>query len=137
MTFSERVMPDFELTVPFAPPVKQLPADAAERASQKALKAAIQAEFDKRYPNGWPMFMLGVDLELVVRYERGRRRSDSANIIGGIADQLERLNVYHSDVQLRRIDYDERRSSDGVDRYTVRVRPITRSSGPDISELIP
>lgn len=70
--------------------------------------------------------MLGVDLELFVRYERGRRTPDSANIIGGIADQLERLNVYHSDAQLRRIDYEERRSSDGVDRYTVRVRPISR-----------
>ena len=122
-------MPDFELTVLFAPPVKQVPADAAERASQQALAAALKAEFDKTYPSGWPMFMLGVDLELVVRYERGHRQSDSANIIGGIADQLERLNVYHSDKQLRRIDYDERRSADGVDRFTVRVRPISRSSG--------
>ena len=71
------------------------------------------------------MYMLHVDLELIVRYERGTRRSDSANIIGGIADQLERLRLYHSDSQIRRVDYDEQRSSDGVDRYTVVVRPIS------------
>ena len=120
-------MPDFDLRVPAAPPVKQTSADAAERASQAALNAAIEAAFRETHPNGWPIFMIHVDLEMTVRYERGRRRSDGANIIGGIADQLERLNVYHSDRQLRRIDYEEKRSPDGDDRYTVRVRPISTS----------
>lgn len=116
-------MSEFELQVDFPPPVKQAPADARERASQLQLAAAIRSAFASQHPAGWRMHMLAVDLELVIRYERGQRRSDSANIIGGIADQLQRLNVYHSDRQLRRIDYEERPSADDKDRYSVMVRP--------------
>jgi hypothetical protein len=114
----------FELRVDFAPPVKQTAANAAERASQAALVQATREAFFAKHPDGWPMYPSHVDLQLVVRYERGRRRSDGANVIGGIADQLERLGVYHSDLQLRRIDYEEHPSADGRDRYTASVRPL-------------
>jgi hypothetical protein len=115
---------DFSLTVEFAPPVKQTPADAAERVGQAALSEAIALAFAEQHPSGWAIHPVGVDLELTIRYQRAIRRSDAANIIGGIADQLERLGVYRSDSQLRRIDYQERRSADSVDRYSVIVRPM-------------
>ena len=47
-------------------------------------------------------------------------------IIGGIADQLQRCNVYWDDAQLRRIEYAEVPSSDGGDRYSVRLTGLRR-----------
>lgn len=114
----------FELTVQTAPPVKQTPGSAAERASQASLVDAITRAFRAEYPDGWPTYAPRTDLELVIRYERGVRRSDSANIIGGIADALERLKVYSSDSQLRQIAYAESPSHDSIDRYTIAVRRV-------------
>jgi Holliday junction resolvase RusA-like endonuclease len=116
---SERV---YELIVEGSPPVKQPPADAAERMRQKVPNDLMAAAHADRYGDRWQMWLYQVDLRLEIRYERGSARSDSANIIGGIADALEKLNVYWSDAQLRTIDYAETRAHGGRDRYVVRVR---------------
>jgi hypothetical protein len=63
----------FELAVAFAPPVKQAPADAAARASQLAVTSAIRDAFDESHLHGWPMYVRHIDLEMMVRYERGTR----------------------------------------------------------------
>ena len=109
---------DLEITA--RPPVKQMPADAAERARQPQANMAFREAFVAAYPSWW-MFTLAVDLDLSIDYERGAGRSDSANIIGGIADQLESCNAYHNDRQLRRVTYAERPSADGLDRFRVHV----------------
>jgi Holliday junction resolvase RusA-like endonuclease len=112
-----------ELEILAAPPVKQTPADAAERARQQRANEVIATAFGGKYP-AWRMYQLPVALELSIEYDRHTSRSDSANIIGGIADQLERCNTYKNDRQLRRIHYVESPSPDGADRYRLRITPL-------------
>ena len=118
-------MVDIGLQVEGIPPVKQTPADGIERARQAAANEALAEAVRTQLPEN-RMILRTVDLALSVRYERGRGRSDSANIIGGIADQLQRCNIYWDDAQLRRIEYAEVPSSDGGDRYSVRLTGLSR-----------
>jgi len=107
-----------------APPVKQTPADARERERQQLANLALRDALAAQYPDGPPAYpradRLGIDIE----YQRGQGRSDAANVVGGVADQLERLRVYANDAQLVEIRYRESPAVDRVDRYSVTVSRV-------------
>ncbi|MBL7119615.1 MAG: RusA family crossover junction endodeoxyribonuclease [Dehalococcoidia bacterium] len=100
------------------PPWKQVPADAAEREQQaerlKVLQQVAKASVGESAPLSRPC-------AVSMHYCRKRGRADSANIVGGVLDGLQRI-VYQDDKWVARISYDERRESE--DWYQVTVTEL-------------
>ena len=99
------------------PPAKQTSADEAEKLRQEeratALRKAPYGGYtDQEHPP------LDGNVALSITYKRGWGKSDAANIIGGIADALQRV-FYLDDAQLVEINYKEERGEE--DEYWIKV----------------
>jgi hypothetical protein len=97
------------------------------------LQAASEA-----IPAGFVPYRTAIDLSVVVSTPTTAPRGDATNFLGGIADVLQRkqasdlgaladIAIYENDLQLRRLQYGQRASSDLG--YEVRIRSF---DGPDL-----
>ena len=113
---------DEQFSVKSKPPYNHDPADAEEKENQVKYKQACMTEAMKHF-----VMPVKEDLKMEVIYQRFRGRMDSANIIGGIADALNKI-AYKDDIQLREIQYSELRGNE--DGYSVRISSLgsTRAS---------
>lgn len=93
------------------PPYKQTPADRRERQNQEMRADALKVEANRQFGS-----LLRGNLRLTIEYHRHRGRSDAANIIGGIADALNKI-AYDDDRQIVEIHYREAKGD--VDWYQV------------------
>lgn len=98
------------------PPYKQAPADIHEKENQKKRAEALKTEAEKLFENP----MRG-KVHLKVEYHRHKGRSDAANIIGGIADALNKI-AYVDDKQIVEIHYHEALGK--VDEYWVEIDEV-------------
>ena len=96
-----------KIKIPNIPPYKQSPASNKEKETQKIRKTIFQEEAKQEMIN---KKILSGDIKLKIRYKRGKCKSDSANIIGGICDSLSKI-VYNDDSQVKQIDYKETKSN--------------------------
>jgi Holliday junction resolvase RusA-like endonuclease len=98
------------------PPYKQTPADAREKELQEQRSQVLREAAHKAYDNQAPF---KGPVELAIGYMRHDGKSDSANIVGGIADALIKV-IYKDDSQIKEIRYSE---TTGVkDCYWIEVR---------------
>lgn len=104
---------DEQFSVKSKPPYKQAHANEKERKDKERYKQACTNAARRCF-----LTPAAGDLKLEVRYQRFRGRMDSANIIGGIADALNKI-AYRDDIQLREIQYAEVPGTE--DTYSVRV----------------
>lgn len=104
------------------PPWKQLPAGASERRNQKSRKEKLQEEAKKKVSDLHGSLITG-DLRMKVVYIRSKGRADATNILGGIADSLQKI-VYENDKFLTKIDYSEVKGN--ADEYVVEISSIER-----------
>jgi len=93
------------------PPYKQTPAGRRERQNQEIRAHALKVEADRQFGS-----LLRGNVRLRIEYHRHSGRSDVANIIGGIADALNRI-AYADDKQIIEIHYREVKGD--VDWYQV------------------
>ncbi len=107
---------DIQFSVKNKPPYKQNHANKDEKADQEHYKQSCIDETKKNFLSPTEGY-----LKIEIRYQRARGRMDSANIIGGIADALEKL-VYKNDKQLKEIHYYEQTGSE--DGYSVRISSL-------------
>ena len=104
------------LQVKEIPPYKQTPADRHERQSQEKRANALMVEANSQFGS-----LLRGNVRLTIEYHRYRGRSDAANIIGGIADALNRI-AYDDDRQIVEIHYREAKGD--VDWYQVAIEEV-------------
>lgn len=108
----------FHVVVEGKPPVKQTPANKREKLDQQARTKLLRDEAGKEW-NG--QRLIGDPCWMRVEYRRSKGASDSANIIGGIADSLQKI-VISDDRQLVEIHYTEKKGSS--DMYDITVGQI-------------
>lgn len=102
------------------PPYKQSWASSSERGNQKSRKEKLQEEAKKKVSDLHGSLMSG-DLTMKVVYTRSKGRADAANILGGIADSLQKI-VYENDRCLTKIDYSEKKGNE--EEYVVEISSI-------------
>ncbi len=114
------------------PPIKRGPGGVKsirERRRQKRseagehLKLSVEEELRKRgHKPGrqFPWNPLTSLLHLEIKFVREKCQADAANIIGGIADELQDV-LYKDDNQLRQITYQEDSAEGHGDSYTIAV----------------
>ena len=95
-------MKSVSFEVNYIPPWKQVPADAAEAAHQADRTEALKVKAREVF-TGPP---ITTACAMSIRYSRSKGRADSAGIIGGIADGLQKI-VFKNDKQLHEICYKE------------------------------
>lgn len=104
------------------PPWKQSPADAPEKNRQTTRRAALQTRARATYADA----PLGSPCRLQILHTRsGDGGPDAANIVGGIADALQRI-VYKNDRQILEIMYAEARGPS--DSYEVVIDEVLKST---------
>ena len=103
------------------PPYKQSPASEAERASQEKRRRSLKEKARETFDLPLPLIS---NCSFSIRYSRKNGRSDSANIIGGIADALQGV-VIKNDRQITEINYAEWRGD--RDWYEVIITELTRT----------
>lgn len=96
------------------PPYKQTPADSSERKNQKIRTNALRREAEKQFKTP----ITRKNIRLIIRYCRCKGKPDAVNVIGGIADALNRI-AYEDDRQITEIHYMEIRGD--IDEYHVSV----------------
>jgi len=79
------------------PPYKQSPASKKEGKTQRIRKEILREKVKERMIN---KKILKGNVKLIIRYKRHNCKSDSANIIGGICDSLNKI-VYEDDFQVK------------------------------------
>ncbi len=95
------------------PPYKQTPADLKERESQIMRRGKLRQEAEKLN-----FQLTSKNLKIKIIYFRSKGKADAANIIGGIADALQKI-IYNDDNQIKKIIYEEEKSS--LDKYIVEI----------------
>jgi len=95
------------------PPYKQTPADLRERHLQTLRTKTLQEVAIREIETP-----LNGPVKLEITYHRGKGRSDSSNIIGGIADALNTI-AYEDDRQIKILNYTEEKKS--LDEYWINI----------------
>ncbi|MBK9050907.1 MAG: RusA family crossover junction endodeoxyribonuclease [Chloroflexi bacterium] len=108
--------------VDFAPPWKQTPSDLAEKTRQKDRKEFLQMKAKEAFTTSVPLI---TKCAVSIRYARSRGRADSANIIGGVLNSLQRI-IFKDDNQVIEINYTQWVGSG--DWYQITVTELVRSS---------
>ena len=103
-----------KLHVKEIPPYKQTPADSRERKNQKIRTDALRREAEKQFKTP----ITRKNIRLIIKYCRCKGKSDAVNVIGGIADALNRI-AYEDDKQITEIHYQEMRGD--IDEYHASV----------------
>lgn len=123
------------------PPIKRGPGGVTQirqrqkqRRSESAevLASAVSARLQELgFEPGlrFPWNPMTARIHLAITMIRGGCKADAANIIGGVADELQGV-LYSDDYQLGEIVYRETPSEDGQDSYTITVcefdeQPVT------------
>lgn len=106
-----------ELHIREIPPYKQTPADKREKQLQSLRRNELKKEAVKQFNS-----LIQGNISLEIKYNRCRGRSDSVNIIGGIADALIGI-AYRDDSQIREVHYSEAKGN--IDEYWVQVETST------------
>ena len=103
-----------EISVSGIPPYKQTPVNNDEREHQDERRELLKTEARKICKS-----LSNNKVSLDIIYSRHKRRADSANIIGGIADVLQGI-VYANDRQIMTIHYSEKEGD--KDQYTIYIK---------------
>ena len=114
-----------EISLLGQPPVKQPGPYEKEKNKKRRVRLQQQALIVTR-ETGWPVDLFDKNMRLTIWYNRCKGGSDSANIIGGIADALQG-SCYHNDSQLVEVHYSQEgksRKKYKSDRYAVIVEPV-------------
>jgi len=107
------------------PPVKQPGPNEKEKNKQRQVRLRQEALNIAR-ESDWPVHLYDKKMKLTIYFNRGQAKTDSANIIGGIADALQGP-CYHNDNQLNEVHYSEQVKSKKKykrDRYQVTLEPL-------------
>ena len=102
-----------KLHVKEVPPYKQAPADQREKQLQTIRTNALREVATKEILN-----RLTGPVKIDIIYHRGKGRADSTNIIGGIADALNKI-AYNDDRQIKEVHYSENKKT--TDEYWVSI----------------
>ncbi len=114
-----------EISLRGQPPVKQPGPYEKEKNKKRRVRLRQQALIVTRETN-WPVDLFDKNMKITIWYNRYKGGSDSANIIGGIADALQG-SCYHNDSQLVEVHYSQEGKSKKKyksDRYEVIVEPV-------------
>lgn len=124
-----------ELTVIGEPPIKRGPGGVSQirerrrqQRSQSAevLRQAVEGglkEMGLEHGRQFPWNPMTARIHLEVRLARGKCKADAANIIGGIADELQDV-LYANDDQVCQIRYQETLAEDGQDQYELTIYEV-------------